>query len=179
MKIETTPLELDNCFSAKLANFEDSRGSFLKLFHDATISAFLPNFLPREAYLTTSAKGVLRGMHFQLPPDDHSKIVIALSGRVTDVLLDLRKGGGYGKWVRAELSPQGINAMLIPKGVAHGFYAHEDNSALLYLVETVHSPNKDAGIHWNSFGYEWPTSKPILSDRDQNHKPLKAFSSPF
>ena len=179
MKIETSPLELDGCFSAKLANFEDPRGSFLKLFHDTTISAYLPNFLPREAYLTTSAKGVVRGMHFQLPPEDHAKIVIALSGRVTDILLDLRRGEGYGQWVSCELSAKGQNAMLIPKGVAHGFYAHEDNSALLYLVETVHSTNHDAGILWNSFGCDWPTTTPILSDRDQKHKQFQAFVSPF
>jgi dTDP-4-dehydrorhamnose 3,5-epimerase/CDP-3, 6-dideoxy-D-glycero-D-glycero-4-hexulose-5-epimerase len=175
MNLNVTPLALPGCFSAKLTAFEDERGSFQKLFHSSSFGAFLPGFLPREIYVTTSHKGVLRGMHFQLPPDDHTKIVICLSGKVTDVLLDLRPGETYGKTASVELSPDGQNAVLLPKGIAHGFYAQNDASALLYLVETVHSPKNDKGILWSSFGFDWPDGAPIISARDTQHPPFSAF----
>lgn len=178
MKLDPIPLALSGCYSVSLPTFGDDRGSFFKLFHESGMGAYLPGFLPREIYLTNSASGVVRGMHFQVPPDDHGKIVISLSGRVSDVLLDLRPGPGYGSAASVELSPEGQNAVLLPRGIAHGFYAHEDNSALLYLVETVHSPDNDRGVMWNSFDYDWPTSDPILSQRDQKHPALAQFVAP-
>lgn len=178
MKLDPIPLALSGCFAVSLPTFGDDRGSFFKLFHESGMGAYLPGFLPREIYLTSSASGVVRGMHFQVPPDDHGKVVIILSGRVCDVLLDLRPGLGYGTATSVELSPEGHNAVLLPKGIAHGFYAHEDNSALLYLVETVHSPDNDRGVMWNSFGYDWPVSDPILSLRDQKHPALAQFVAP-
>lgn len=178
MKLDWTPLALSGCYSVSLPKFGDDRGSFFKLFHESGVGVYLPGFLPREIYLTTSARGVLRGMHFQVPPYDHAKVVISLSGRVCDVLLDLRPGPGYGAVTSVELSPEGQNAVLLPKGIAHGFYAHENNSSLLYLVETVHSPENDRGVMWNSFGYDWPISNPILSQRDQRHPALDQFVAP-
>ena len=178
MKLVHTQLAIPGCYSVRLPTFFDDRGSFLKLFHESGMRPYLPGFLPREIYLTTSASGVLRGMHFQVPPNDHAKVVISLSGRVSDVLLDLRPGPGFGAVASVELSPEGQNAVLLPKGIAHGFYAHENNSTLLYLVETVHSPDNDRGVLWNSFGYDWPASTPILSQRDQKHPALAQFVAP-
>ncbi|MFX0543394.1 dTDP-4-dehydrorhamnose 3,5-epimerase family protein [Roseovarius sp. S4756] len=178
MKLDATPLALPGCFSARLTTFEDSRGSFQKLFHAGGFGMYLPGYLPQEIYLTTSAKGVLRGMHFQLPPDDHAKVVVCLGGKVTDVLLDLRPGATYGETVAVELAPDGQNAVLLPKGIAHGFYAKADDSALLYLVETGHSPENDKGILWNSFAFDWPNEAPILSARDTQHPPFAKFSPP-
>jgi dTDP-4-dehydrorhamnose 3,5-epimerase-like enzyme len=95
MKIAVSEAKIDGCCFARLSGIEDSRGSFTKLFHHDTISKYLPNFTAREMYLTSSTKGVLRGMHFQIPPHDHQKIVICLEGSVIDVILDLRKGENY------------------------------------------------------------------------------------
>lgn len=156
----------------------DARGDFRKLFHAKIYDDYLPGYVPREIYLTTSNKGVVRGMHFQLPPDDHGKVVICLSGKVTDVLLDLRQGPGYGASTSVKLIPNVTNAVLIPKGIAHGFYAHEDNSAMLYLVETEYAPANDHGVLWNSFGYNWPSEEVLLSERDTEHAPLSAFKAP-
>jgi len=178
VKLVPTPLALPGCYSLSLPTFRDDRGSFSKLFHEGGVGEYLPGFLPREIYLTTSSRGVLRGMHFQLPPNDHAKVVVSLSGRVTDVLLDLRPGPGYGAFTSVELSPHGQNAVLMPKGIAHGFYAHEDNSGILYLVETVHAPENDRGVMWNSFSYDWPTTDPILSQRDNAHPILTDFVAP-
>lgn len=180
MNLVASPLALPGCFSAKLSKFEDARGSFHKFFHAQTLSHYLPGFLPREIYLTSSYQGVLRGMHYQVPPHDHAKIVICLGGLVTDVLLDLRAGATYGQAISVELSAQSNqeNAVLLPKGIAHGFYAHTDASQLMYIVETEHSPESDRGVLWNSFGYSWPSDDPILSERDQKHPLFEAFSPP-
>lgn len=178
MKLDATALALPGCFSARTGTFEDARGSFQKLFHADSFEKYLPGFLPREIYLTTSVRGVLRGMHFQLPPHDHAKVLVCLGGKVTDVLLDLRPGTTYGKSSAVELSPEGQNTVLLPKGIAHGFYAQTDASALLYLVETVHSIENDMGILWNSFGHAWGDDTPILSSRDTQHPPLAEFSPP-
>lgn len=178
MNLHATPLKLPGCFSAHVTKFEDERGSFLKLFNAETIEAYLPGFMPREVYITTSSKGVLRGMHFQLPPNDHAKVVICLNGIITDVLLDLRPGDTYGLTSTIELSPDTQNVVMLPKGIAHGFYAHADASVLLYLVETVHCPKDDKGILWNSFCYDWPNDTPILSVRDTQHSPFTEFLPP-
>lgn len=178
MKLDAEPLSLDGCYAARLTAFSDERGSFHKLFHRRAFQAFLPGFSPAEVYLTTSARNVLRGMHFQLPPHDHAKVVICLSGRLTDVLLDLRPGAGFGRSTRLALSTEGPNAVLIPKGIAHGFYAHENGSALLYLVETEYASEWDAGVMWDSFGFDWPSDEPVLSERDQRHPTLAAFRPP-
>ena len=138
----------------------------------------MPDFKLGEAYITSSSKNVLRGMHFQLPPHDHSKVVICLSGKVTDVLLDLRPGLNFGKFASIDLTPNKNNVVVIPKGVAHGFYAHCDNSTLLYLVETVHNQVSDSGIHWDGFGYRWPMKHPNTSQRDQMHPDIKSFQIP-
>lgn len=178
MNLNATPLALPGCFSARLSKFEDARGSFQKMFHTDAMVAYLPGFQPREIYLTTSSKGVLRGMHFQLPPNDHAKVVVCLHGKVTDVLLDLRPGRTYGQTAAVELSPDGQNIVLLPKGIAHGFYVQADASELLYLVETVHCADSDKGILWNSFAFDWPDHSPILSARDTQHPPLADFTPP-
>lgn len=179
MKIKTNNLPIADCYSAEISRIEDARGDFIKVFHADTIQGIIPGFQPKEMYITSSRQNVLRGMHLQLPPDDHAKLVICLGGRVTDVLLDLRAGRGFGTITSAELTAHGTNCMIIPKGVAHGFYAHDDGSILLYLVETMHSPENDIGIKWDSIGFKWPVRAPIVSERDQNHTRLEDFSPPL
>jgi dTDP-4-dehydrorhamnose 3,5-epimerase len=178
MKLDGSELDLNGCFSVHLPSFSDPRGGFQKLFHEDAFSRFLPGFLPHEAYLTNSAQGVLRGMHFQRPPHDHAKVVICLGGAALDVLVDLRAGDGYGKTASVELTPDGVNCVLIPSGIAHGFYSRSDGTQFLYLVETVHAPDSDAGVMWDSIGFDWPVANPILSDRDKAHPTLADFVPP-
>ena len=178
MNVKFKPMNVSDCFFAQLKIMNDSRGSFQKIFHKDIFSEVMPNFKLGEAYITSSSKNVLRGMHFQLPPHDHTKIVICLSGKLTDVLLDLRAGSNFGKFASIDLTADGNNVVVIPKGVAHGFYTHCNNSNLLYLVETVHNQDSDRGIHWDGFGYRWPTENPIISQRDQKHPNIKYFQIP-
>ena len=178
MKIKFEPMNISGCYFSHLHILDDHRGSFQKIFHIDIFNDIIPRFKLGEAYITSSSKNVLRGMHFQLPPHDHSKVVICLRGKVTDVLLDLRPGHDFGQFASIDLTPSETNVVVVPKGVAHGFYAHCDNSDLLYLVDTVHNKASDSGIHWNGFGFEWPTKCPNISERDKKHPDIKSFKIP-
>jgi dTDP-4-dehydrorhamnose 3,5-epimerase len=134
----------------------------------------------KEEYYSISHKGVLRGLHFQLPPAEHEKIVYCPFGRVLDAVVDLRKNSAtYGEYALIELSGEKGNMLYIPKGMAHGFYTCSDQAIMMYKVTSMYSPEEDSGILWNSAGIPWPNENPILSNRDKNLKPFKFFMTPF
>jgi dTDP-4-dehydrorhamnose 3,5-epimerase len=161
----------------------DERGWFQKVFHHADFAAAGLNTSWREEYLSLSDRDVVRGMHFQLPPDDHEKVVTCVAGRVTDVVLDLRRDSpALGRHLTVELSGEEATSVYIPRGCAHGFVAREPGSILFYQVATEYSPERDTGIAWDSFGFDWNVAHPVLSPRDQKHPRLADFlatGSPF
>lgn len=163
--------------------FEDARGNFVKPFHEGQLAAWGISLHVREEFFSTSATGVLRGMHFQIPPNAHQKLVYCITGRVLDVLLDLRKDSPtFGKSTSFELSAANRHVVYIPVGFAHGFLSLEDNSCLVYKTDAVHAPESDRGILWNSFGFEWPIppgSESAISARDIAHPALEQFDNPF
>lgn len=163
--------------------FEDARGNFVKPFHEGQLAAHGISLTVREEFFSTSAAGVVRGMHFQIPPHAHNKLVYCMNGKVVDVLLDLRKGATtYGQSTSFELSAANRHVVFIPIGFAHGFLSVEDDSCLIYKTDAVHAPNSDRGILWNSFGFEWPLKEgdePPISARDLGHPPYAKFDSPF
>ena len=119
-------------------------------------------------------------MHFQLPPHDHAKLVYCVCGRVLDVLLDLRKASPtFGQTASAELSRANSHVFYIPAGIAHGFLSLEDESVMVYKTTTVHQPDHDAGIRWDSFGFDCGSATPIISVRDTALPRLQEFVSPF
>ena len=118
-------------------------------------------------------------MHFQLPPDDHEKVVFCSAGSARDVMLDLRPGKGYGKFVDIHLSGEEPGLLFMPKGIAHGYRALEDNTNMVYKTSSEYAPESDTGIFWNSFGYDWGPAVPILSDRDQLLPSFEDFKTPF
>lgn len=176
---------LPGTWLVKLQRFVDMRGSFVKTFSLRAIDAALAD-LPglesfdfREEFYSTSKKNVIRGMHFQLPPHDHVKLVYCALGSVLDVLLDLRQGVGYGKVASVTLDANEPAMLFIPRGVAHGFRSLSDDSLMIYKTSTEHAPSHDAGIRWDSFGFDWSCSPPTLSVRDAAHPALADFSTPF
>lgn len=168
------------CYEVQPRIFDDARGRFVKVFRrDAFTQLGLETGFVEE-YYSHSNRGVIRGMHFQTPPSDHVKLVYCVHGEVQDVVLDLRKGSPtYGQSAAIKLSAQKGNFIYIPKGLAHGFCVTSDTATLVYKVSTVYDPHKDTGVLWNSFGADWPTSNPILSERDASFPILKEFVSPF
>ena len=172
--------KIPGCFEIIPNIHRDGRGSFVKTFHAPTFEklGLCTDFV--EEYYSVSHRGVIRGMHFQLPPHDHVKVVYCTSGTVMDVAVDLRKGSpAYGEHLVFELSAKKANMVYLPKGVAHGFCALSKSATMVYKVSTVYAPDSDSGIRWDSMGVDWPIENPIVSDRDSSFPALAEFDSPF
>ncbi len=178
MEIKETKIK--GVFIIHLTPHKDSRGEFIKVFNKEIFSSYGIDFTPQESFYSISKKGAIRGMHFQIPPQDSAKIVYSPKGKILDVIVDLRKDSEtYGTYISTELSEDNHLAIYIPKGCAHGFQALEDDSHSVYLQEKVYSKEHDTGINPQSFGFEWPIQESTLSDRDKSFISLKNFSSPF
>lgn len=177
MNIMDTPIQ--GCFTLALPRFVDHRGWFLKTFHEESFRLAGLRTDWKEDYVSRSVPGVLRGMHFQSPPSQHAKLVTCLEGRILDVALDLRADSPtYGSAWGVELSPNAIQSLYLPEGLAHGFLALEE-SVLAYKVTSIHDPERDLGVHWDSFGFHWPQTHPVVSERDAAWPPFPAFETPF
>ncbi len=170
---------LPGCWLLAPKLFEDVRGRFVKTVQESFLNAHGLPFNMREEFYSTSHAGVLRGMHFQRPPHDHIKLVSCLVGEVLDVLVDLRVGPSYGRVASARLSADKARSIYIPSGIAHGFLTLSDGSLMVYKTSTEHAPSHDAGIRWDSFGFDWGLAVPIVSDRDQLHPAFPGFQTPF
>lgn len=178
MKIRES--KINGCCEILPAKFNDIRGTFVKVFHEEIFreKGLVVNYA--EDYYSVSCKGVLRGLHFQLPPRDHTKLVYCPQGRVIDVIVDLRKESKtYGAYEIFDLNSEQANAIYIPAGLAHGFFVLSDQAILVYKVTTVYSPEHDSGILWNSLDIPWPSDNPIISGRDTNFPRFSEFLSPF
>lgn len=158
----------------------DFRGEFVKTFHEKQLAELGIQISLKEEFFSISSEGILRGMHFQLPPFAHQKLIYCIEGAVLDVVLDLRIGSPtYGHARGIPLSSENRHLIFIPVGFAHGFLSLRDQSCLIYKTDFTHVPSHDAGILWNSFDFDWPMESPKLSPRDQSFPGLKEFSSPF
>ena len=179
--IRMQPLKelLPGAWLLKLPRIEDARGDFTKLANLKSLSALGLSFDMQEQFVTRSRRNVIRGLHFQLPPHQHVKLVTCLSGRVEDVMVDLRRGQGYGRVACIDLHDDEPSMLYLPPGIAHGFRSRSDASTMLYLTSSAHAPSHDAGILWSSIDHNWDCCDPVLSVRDQTHPPLIAFESPF
>lgn len=178
MKFKET--KLPGAFEIEFFHAEDQRGTFVKTFQndDFEVNGVETNF--KESFYSVSKKNVIRGMHFQLPPEDHSKLVYVTSGKIIDVVMDLRKASPtFKEYISVELSGENHKGLYIPRGMAHGFAVLEENTTMIYLTTTVHNKDFDSGIRWDSFGMEWPVKKPVISERDKNFEPFEDFQSPF
>jgi dTDP-4-dehydrorhamnose 3,5-epimerase/CDP-3, 6-dideoxy-D-glycero-D-glycero-4-hexulose-5-epimerase len=163
----------------RLHRFTDRRGTFVKTFSRTAFEDAGIDFDLKEEFYSTSNKDVIRGMHFQLPPFDHVKLVYCASGAVQDVLLDLRRGPGFGRFTSVALRADEPSVLVIAKGIAHGFRSLTDNSLMVYKTSSEYVPSHDAGVRWDSFGFDWGCGTPVLSERDAQHPTLTQFTSPF
>lgn len=178
MKI--VPTSINGCFEIFPRVLEDVRGRFVKTYHQDVFNQhkLATNFV--EQYYSVSHKGVLRGLHFQTPPHEHAKLVYCLTGKVLDAIVDLRVGSPtFGKFELIELDAASAKMLYIAAGMAHGFYALEDDTIMQYHVTTTYAPNFDTGIRWDSAGIPWPNMRPILSERDSKFALLADYISPF
>ena len=169
MPFQFQRLAIPDVILVEARHLADDRGFFLETYKYSTFAA---NGI-REAFvqdnLSRSRRGVLRGLHYQRPPQAQGKLVRVLRGEGYDVAVDIRAGSPtYCQWVGVHLSGDRFQMLYIPPGFAHGFCALSDEADLAYKVTAEYAPDLDAGIAWNDpqIGVEWPVSSPVLSTRD-------------
>jgi dTDP-4-dehydrorhamnose 3,5-epimerase len=163
--------------------FRDERGFFLEFYSQKSFAenGIDADFLQDNHSLSVK-KGVLRGLHFQLPPSTQAKLLRVVKGKIFDVIVDLRKNSPtFGKWESFELSSENFEMIFVPRGFAHGFVTLEENTEIIYKVDSLYSPELDSGILWNDSDLKinWPVENPILSEKDGKLQLLKDFQNPF
>jgi dTDP-4-dehydrorhamnose 3,5-epimerase len=162
--------------------FADERGHFFESYRRDVMEkhSIVADFVQDNQSL--SNKGIIRGMHFQIPPFAQDKLVRVIAGAVLDVVVDIRRSSPtYGKVFSVELSAENFTMLLIPKGFAHGFETLEDKTIFSYKCTDYYHPSAEGGIAWNSPSLQipWRTSVPTLSQKDKNHLEFSQFESPF
>lgn len=179
-----TPTAIPGLWTIEPRVFKDQRGFFYESFNARKLEEQgieAPIFM-QDNHARSEQAGVLRGMHFQTPPMAQTKLVRVTSGRVLDVVVDLRKGSpAYGQWLSFELSADNFLQLLIPKGLAHGYLTLEPGCEFLYKVDAPYSPENDAGIAWDDpdLAIVWPEKSPLLSEKDTHLSSFADFDSPF
>lgn len=164
--------------------FSDARGYFFESFSQREFEEKVRRVNFVQDNESMSAYGVMRGLHFQLPPFTQSKLVRCVKGRVLDVAVDIRKGSPtFGKHVAVELSEDNHRQFFVPRGFAHGFAVLSDVAVFQYKCDNFYAPQADSGISIcdTSLGIDWiiPADKVILSEKDTKHPLLDEFDSPF
>jgi len=162
---------------------KDARGYFVETYseqryHDGGIAC---RFVQDNESL--SGKGVLRGLHYQVPPYAQAKLVRVIQGAVLDVAVDIRKGSPtFGKYVTAHLSAENKQQLFIPHGFAHGFLVLEDHTIFSYKCDNYYSPSHERGIRWDDpqINIAWPTLDVpfVLSEKDRQ-QPVLADATVF
>jgi dTDP-4-dehydrorhamnose 3,5-epimerase len=173
MQIQTTPLQ--ECYIIHDTIFKDSRGYFFESFSQkqfAALTGIDVNFVQDNQ--SCSAKGVLRGLHFQRGEFAQAKLVRVLQGSVLDVAVDLRKNSStFGQHFALELSETSGTQLYIPRGFAHGFVVLSKSAVFFYKCDNYYNKQADGGIMYNdpSFKIDWRLSKEeiILSEKDKNN----------
>ena len=179
-QMEIINTRFEGVYLIKAFFHEDMRGSFFKLIDKTIFLEKKLDYTFKECFYSSSRKDVIRGMHFQIPPYEHTKLVYVLSGAIHDVILDIRKNSPtYGEHDSFKIESGNRTLLYVPNGFAHGFKALEDNTTVIYFTNLPHSKEHDAGIRYDSFGFEWNIKNPIISERDQDFTTFKEFKSPF
>jgi len=176
------PTRLEGAFLIDLEAHQDERGAFARLWDGALFAERgLEPGLAQVSVSWNPKAGTLRGLHFQLPPYEETKLVRCIRGAIFDVIVDLRAGSpSYLQWEGFELTEGNRRQLYIPKGFAHGFETLADESEVLYFISTPYAPTASGGLRWNdpALGIAWPAEPGIVSERDRTWPPLPG-TSPF
>jgi len=164
--------------------FSDVRGYFLESYNQKKFEEVVGKISFVQDNESKSAKGVLRGLHYQNPPYNQAKLVRCIEGRVMDVAVDIRKGSPtYGKHISVQLSGENKRQLFVPKGFAHGFAVLSDTATFAYKVDNTYAPEFDAGIRWNDkqLNIQWGLEDSMIkvSAKDAELPFLSEFESPF
>lgn len=161
----------------------DERGFFMRTFDDILFQEHgITNKWVQENHSRSEKKGIIRGLHFQLPPYAETKMIRCIKGEIFDVFVDLRLNSPtFGQWDCIELSDINKKMVIIPRGFAHGFCTLSEISEVIYKVDNYYSKNHENGIIWNdkSIDIQWPDLNPTLSEKDKNNLTIEEFIKLF
>lgn len=175
--MKLTKTELPGVLVVETAAFGDDRGWFTETFNEPRWTAALQELgepVPRRFVQdnhSCSQAGVLRGLHYQMPPHAQGKLVRVVKGAAFDVAVDIRKGSPhFGRWVGVELTAANRRQLWVPEGFAHGFVALEDDTHFLYKTTDVYAKAAERSIRWDdaTIGIRWPDGmgQPKLAPKD-------------
>jgi len=183
--VEFVPQAVNGVLVIELKVLGDERGYFVETFRQDKLEdalGYKVNFVQDNE--SKSSKGVLRGLHFQLPPHAQSKLVRVIEGAVLDVAVDIRRGSpSFGQHVAVELSAVNKKQMFIPRGFAHGFLVLTDTATFAYKVDNYYSPECDRGLAFDDIdlNIDWKLTKQelLLSDKDSQQPRLTELTDFF
>jgi dTDP-4-dehydrorhamnose 3,5-epimerase len=169
-----TPTPLAGAFVIDLVPLADERGFFARTWCRKEMEAQgLDGGLVQASVSFNRAAGTLRGMHFQAPPHEETKVVRCTRGAVHDVILDLRPASAtFRRWFAAELSAENHRALYVPAGFAHGFQTLAPDTEVLYQMSEFHHPESARGVRWDdpAFGIGWPSAPSrTISEKDRSY----------
>lgn len=173
MTLEIRRLEIEGVLEIRPRKFGDARGFFSETWNaQAFADAGIALDFVQDNHSYSAPRGVLRGLHYQLPPFAQDKLVRVIRGAIFDVAVDIRKGSPtFGQWCAVRLSAADWNQLLVPKGFAHGFVTLEPETEVIYKVTNPYSPAHDRSIRYDDpqIGIIWPmaASQFQLSDKDR------------
>ena len=162
--------------------FPDERGFFMETYKYSEFAVHGIREMFVQDNQSRSARGILRGLHFQKQPKAQGKLVRAISGTIFDVAVDLRRGGpSYGQWVGVELSAENNKMLYAPAGFAHGFCVVSAVADILYMTTNEYAPALESGIAWDDADLDiaWPVQAPQLSPRDRQWPRLRDADTGF
>jgi dTDP-4-dehydrorhamnose 3,5-epimerase len=178
------PLAIPDVLLIKPKRHTDARGWFSEAFKlEAAEAAGLPAFIQDNESFSTEV-GVVRGLHFQIPPAAQAKLIRCVAGAILDVAVDIRTGSPtYGRHVAAELSAENGAQVFVPAGFAHGYCTLRPGSLIQYKVSSRYSPEHERGLLWNdpALAIAWPVNseKAVIADRDRTFPGLSALPAWF
>jgi len=162
--------------------FKDDRGFFYESYNKKNLDKIIKIAFVQDNE-SKSNKGVVRGLHFQLPPFEQAKLVRCVSGKILDVAVDLRiNSKTFGKFLSVELSSENNFQLFVPKGFAHGFQVLSETAIVNYKVDEYYNPDSESGLIWNDkdLSIDWNLDlKPILSKKDLKLISFKELKSSF
>ena len=161
--------------------FSDNRGFFFENFKE---DDFFSNGIKKliQDNISHSTQGVIRGLHYQKNPKAQAKLVTAITGKIFDVAVDIRKNSPtYGKWVGEILSNENHKSLYIPEGFAHGFSVLSKEADVFYKVSNEYSQENEGGIKWDdsTINIPWAIEQPIISEKDNLLPLLKNIDNNF
>jgi dTDP-4-dehydrorhamnose 3,5-epimerase len=182
MPFHFTPTDISGVIVIDPPVFPDDRGFFMESYKRSEFAAGGINETFVQCNQSKSARGILRGLHYQKNPKAQAKLVRALSGEIYDVAVDLRKGSStYGKWTTVILSAENKKMLFVPVGFAHGLCVTSADAEMLYMTTEEYAPDLEAGVLWDDpdLAIEWPVANPVLSARDRAWPRLRDADNTF